>query len=80
MYVIGEKPGEENSIIEVEDRQAAEALIKKIVDQLSVTLNVAFLSITRKEDDTIIKWQGKVVTTLMIREDDEVDLSFTNGQ
>lgn len=80
MYVIGEKPGEENSIIEVEDRQAAEALIKKIVDQLSATLNVAFLSITRKEDDTIIKWQGKVVTTLMIREDDEVDLSFTNGQ
>lgn len=80
MYIIGEKPGEENSIIEVEDRQAAEALIKKIVDQLSATLNVAFLSITRKEDDTIIKWQGKVVTTLMIREDDEVDLSFTNGQ
>jgi len=78
MYVIGKKPNKEDSIIHVEDRLEAEGLVKKIVDQLSTMLNGQFLSITRKEDDVIIKWEGKVVTTLMIREDDEVDVTATN--
>lgn len=77
-YVIAEKPGEENSIVKVEDRSRAETLVKNITDQIGVVLNREHLTITRKEDDVIVKWNGELMVKICIREDDEVDVTPTN--
>lgn len=78
--LIAKKPSGENSVYKAEDRAEAEKLINTIISQIRAVINPELLTITRKEDDVIIKWDGKEITTLLIREDDEIDLSLTNEQ
>lgn len=74
-YIIAEKPGEENAVIHLDNREDAESLVKSITDQIKKVMNVEHLKITRKEDDVIVKWQGNLMVKMQIREDDEVDAS-----
>lgn len=74
-YIIAEKPNEENSIIHLDNRADAEALVKSITEQIKVVLNVDHLKITRKEDDIIVKFQGNLMVRMQIRDDDEVDVT-----
>lgn len=78
-YVVANKPGEEPSIVKVDDLLEAQKVVKTIVDQLKVVLNEHHLVITTKEETTTVKWDGNVMVVLSIYEDDEIDLSPTNG-
>lgn len=77
-YIIADKVNEPNAIHHVEDRQMAEDLVKKITDQIREMLNHEFVTITRKEDDITVKWQGELMMKMLIREDDEVDVTDLN--
>lgn len=78
-YVVANKPGEEPSIVNVDNHLEAEKLVKTISDQLKVVLNEEHLVVTKKENTTTVKWDGNVMVVLSIYEDDEIDLSPTNG-
>lgn len=78
-YVVANKPNEEPSIVKVDDLLEAQKIVKTISDQLKVVLNEEHLIITKKENTTTVKWDGNVMVVLSIYEDDEIDLSPTNG-
>lgn len=78
-YVVANKPGEEPSIVKVDNYLEAEKVVKTISDQLKVVLNTEHLVVTKKENTTTVKWDGNVMVALSIYEDDEIDLSPTNG-
>lgn len=80
-YVIVKREGEtEPGILHCADKQKALLVVKNIVDGLYHTLNPLNLSISKKEDDHIVRYDDNLVAVIEIREDDEVDVSPTNGQ
>lgn len=79
-YVIAELPGEDNKIHPVEEHQDAKVLVGSIGKQIAELFNPSHLTMTYKEDDLTIKWNGNLIAKLMIRREDEVDISFLNEQ
>lgn len=79
-YVIVEKDGQETTAVDVENKQEAEKIVTEILNGLNHMLNPMYLSLSKIEDDTIVRYDDKKIATIKIREDDEVDVSFTNEQ
>lgn len=79
-YVIVSKPGAENALLKVDNKQEALQVVANIVDGLNRVLNPLYLTIAKKEDDTIVRYDDQTAAVIQIREDDEVDVSITNGQ
>ena len=77
-YVVANKPGEEPSIVKVDNLLEAQKLVKTITGELKTVLNERHLVITKKEETTTVKWDGNIMVVLSIYEDDEIDLSPTN--
>lgn len=78
-YVIVSKPGAENALLKVDNKQEALQVVANIVDGLNHVLNPLYLTIDKKEDDTIVRYDDQTAAVIQIREDDEVDVSITNG-
>ena len=79
-YVIVRRKGAENNIIKVNDKQHAQEIVQEVVDGLQALLNPNHLSITKMEDDIIVRYSGEKISTIEVREDDEVDVSFIGEQ
>lgn len=77
-YVVANRPGEDPSLVEVENLLEAQKLVKNIVEQMKVVLNEQHLTITTKENTTAVKWDGNLMVSLVIYEDDEVEVLPTN--
>lgn len=78
-YVIVSKPGAEDALLKVDNKQEALQVVANIVDGLNHVLNPLYLTIAKKEDDTIVRYDNQTAAVIQIREDDEVDVSITNG-
>lgn len=78
-YIIARKPSGDNTIYHADDRAEADQIVQTILDEIRGIINPELLKITRKEDDVLIKWEGKLLSTIEVREDDEVDVKDLNS-
>ena len=79
-YVIVRRKDVENIIVRARDKQHAHEVVQEVVDGLQDLLNPANLSITKIEDDVVVRYAGEKISTIEVREDDEVDVSIIGEQ
>lgn len=74
-YVIAKFPDKENEIYLSEDRQSAEVLVGNICKSIADILSPQHLTIVQKDNTTTIRWDGKVMVSISISPENEIEVT-----
>lgn len=77
-YVIAKIANREDTFVHADTRKEAQEAVGSITSALSELFNPEFITISKKEDDTLLHFNGQLIGTIEVREDDEVDVSIIN--